>query len=345
MSKSEIRKLKSRDRLRYDEFLKLVDRDGNGRLSQAEIAQGDAITIINNAGIPLIDDTADGTKGSGLMHHKFMIIDGTTIFTGSANFTLSGIHGDFSNSDTRGNANHLIKIDNRQLANLFTEEFNYMWGDGVGKDDDSQFGLDKPYRPPETVSWENTTLTVQFSPTSTTKDWHLTTNGLIARAIANTTSSINLALFVFSEQELADILEQKQQQGVKIKAVFDPGFAFRYYSEALDLLGVSIKNRCQTETNNNPWQKPIKDVGIPQLSMGDKLHHKFASLDNKITITGSQNWSPTANYTNDETVLIIDNSTVNSHFEREFMRLYQSASLGLSQSALKKIKLQQQKCS
>ena len=344
LSKSEIRKLKLRDRLRYDEFIKLVDRDGNGVLSQTEIAQGDAIVILKNADIPLIDDTADGTRGSGLMHHKFMIIDGKTIVTGSANFTLSGIHGDFANSETRGNANHLIKIYNRQLANLFTEEFNYMWGDGVGKDDDSKFGLDKPYRSPQTVSWDKTTVTVQFSPTSTTKDWNLTTNGLIGQAIAKTTSSINLALFVFSEQELADLLDQKQQQGVKIKAVFDPEFAFRYYSETLDMLGVSLKNRCQTETNNNPWQKPIKDVGIPQLSRGDKLHHKFASLDNKITITGSQNWSKTANYANDETVLIIDNSQVNKHFEQEFMRLYQSASLGLPQSVLKKIKLQQQEC-
>ncbi len=345
LSRSEISKLKSRDRFSYEEFFQLVDRDGNGKLSNTEIEQGDAVVILKNAGIPLIDDTADGTKGSGLMHHKFIVIDNQTIVTGSANFTLSGIHGDFANPETKGNANHLIKIDNRQLANLFTEEFNYMWGDGVDGEDDSQFGLSKPYRSPQTISWDNTQVTVQFSPTSTTQDWQLTTNGLIGQAIADASSSINLALFVFSEQELANILEVKQQQNVPIKGVFDPEFAFRYYSEALDMLGVSLKNRCTIETNNHPWQKPIKDIGIPQLSTGDKLHHKFASVDRHITITGSQNWSPTANYVNDETVLIIDNPTVNSHFEQEFMRLYQSASLGLPQSVIKKIELEQQKCS
>jgi phosphatidylserine/phosphatidylglycerophosphate/cardiolipin synthase-like enzyme len=344
LNKSEIGKLKSRDRSSYQEFFHLVDGDGNGKLSQTEIARGDAIIILKNADIPLIDDTADGSKGSGLMHHKFMIIDNKVIVTGSANFTLSDIHGDFANSETQGNANHVMAIDNRQLASLFTEEFNYMWGDGVDGKNDSQFGLNKPYRSSQTITWDNTQIKVQFSPTSATKNWQVTTNGLIGRAIASVTSSINLALFVFSEQELADILETKQQQNVSIKGVFDPEFAFRYYSEALDMLGFALQDRCKTEANNHPWQKPITDIGIPHLSRGDKLHHKFASLDRHITITGSQNWSPTANYINDETVLIIDNPTVNSHFEREFSRLYDSATLGLPQSVLDKIEVQQKKC-
>jgi phosphatidylserine/phosphatidylglycerophosphate/cardiolipin synthase-like enzyme len=345
LNKSEISKLESRDRSSYEEFFRLVDLDNNGKLSQTEIARGDAMIILKNAAIPLIDDTADGSRGSGLMHHKFIVIDNQTIVTGSANFTLSDIHGDFANSETQGNANYLMTINNRQLANLFTEEFSYMWGDGIGGEDDSQFGLKKPYRSPQTITWDNTQVKVQFSPTSTTKNWQVTTNGLIGNAIASVTSSINLALFVFSEQELADILETKQQQNISIKGVFDPEFAFRYYSETLDMLGVTLQNRCQTEANNRPWQKPITDIGIPQLSKGDKLHHKFASLDRHITITGSQNWSPTANYVNDETVLIIDNPTVNSHFEREFSRLYDTASLGLPQSVVNKMKVQQQQCS
>ena len=44
-----------------------------------EIASGDALAIVRSAGVPVIDDTADGSKGSGLMHHKFVVIDGKTV--------------------------------------------------------------------------------------------------------------------------------------------------------------------------------------------------------------------------------------------------------------------------
>ncbi|NES06155.1 MAG: hypothetical protein F6K22_27125, partial [Okeania sp. SIO2F4] len=42
-------------------------------ISQDEINRRDALIILSNAGVPLIDDTADGSKGSGLMHHKFLV--------------------------------------------------------------------------------------------------------------------------------------------------------------------------------------------------------------------------------------------------------------------------------
>ncbi|GAB4543387.1 MAG: DUF655 domain-containing protein [Pleurocapsa sp.] len=337
LSSIEIGKLNKRDRKSYEEFVRLVDTNQDGNLSQQEIDRGDALVMLRNGSIPVIDDTADGSKGSGLMHHKFIVIDDHTVVTGSANFTLSGIHGDFSDSETRGNANHLLVIHNPRIARIFTDEFNYMWQDKL-------FGLAKPRRSPQTIIWENTEVTVNFSPTSPTQDWNSSSNGLIGRAIADATSSIDLALFVFSEQKLADILQKKYQQGINIQAVFDPEFAFLYYSEALDMLGVTLSNRCRSESDNNPWLKPVNTVGTPQLIRGDKLHHKFTLIDNKKIITGSQNWSTAANHTNDETVLIIDNFTVASHFKQEFEHLYNSSNKGIPEFVSEKIQVQQKKC-
>ncbi len=87
--------------------------------------------MIKNAQIPWIDDTADGTAGSSLMHHKFVIVD------------ISDTSGDFSKSSSLGNANNLLNIDSLELATLFTEEFNNMWGDGAGGKPNSKFGLKK----------------------------------------------------------------------------------------------------------------------------------------------------------------------------------------------------------
>ena len=225
--------LDQRDRLRYREFFTLVDRNQDKQLSAAEINLGDALVILRNAGVPVIDDTADGSKGSGLMHHKFIVVDGVTLLTGSANLTISGTHGDFADPNSRGNANNLLKINSLRLASLFTQEFNVMWGDGPGEQPDSKFGLQKPPRTPQTVKVGATNITIQFSPISSTKPWNLSSNGLIGQTLEKATKSVDLALFVFSEQKLADILETKHQSGVQVKALIDPGFAFRSYSEGI----------------------------------------------------------------------------------------------------------------
>ncbi|MFW6359228.1 MAG: DUF655 domain-containing protein [Chroococcales cyanobacterium] len=341
----EIENLDPRERDRYSENFALIDINQDGKLSQAEISERDALLILRNAGIPILDDTADGSKGSGLMHHKFVLVDGATVIVSSANFTPSGVHGDILQPETRGNANNIVRVNNVSLAQLFTEEFNLMWGDGVGGKFDSKFGLQKPYRPAKKVIIGDTIATVQFSPTSPSQPWENSSNGLIGKTLKEATESIKLALFVFSEQPLANILATEKEESVNIAALIDPGFAFRHYSEGLDMLGVALANNCQYETDNLPWEKPISTVGIPKISSGDKLHHKFAVIDNQMVITGSHNWSQAANYNNDETVLVLKNPTVAAHFTREFDRLYTPAILGVPIAVQEKIQAQEKECS
>lgn len=302
------------------------------------------LAIIKQAKIPIIDDTEDGSKGSGLMHHKFIVIDNQKVITGSANFTHSGIHGDLDNLDTRGNTNHLLVINDAKLAQIFTEEFNYMWGDGVANQKDSLFGLKKPFRSARRLNIGNSQVTVKFSPTSRQQSWQQSTNGLIVDTLNQATESVDLALFVFSKQPISNALQRRYQQGVQIKALIDANFAYQYYSEGLDLLGAELSRNCQYAQNNNPWQPPIETVGIPNLPKGDKLHHKFAVIDQKTVITGSHNWSFSANYTNDETLLVINNPIIAEHFEREFERLYEDAILGIPDWLDRKIAQDQAEC-
>ncbi len=300
----------TREIAKSDELRQQSDRNFDGQLSTEEIQQGDALLILRNAQIPVIDDTADGSKGSDLMHHKFIVVDDRIVIVTSANFTSSDIHGDITNPQSTGNANNLVKIDSPKLAALFTQEFNLMWNG------DRAFGLKKLYRPAQTVQVGNTTIDVQFSPTSPTSPWSQTTNGLIAKTLSTSKKSVDLALFVFSDQNIANTLEQQSIHNVKIRAVVEPDFIYRPYSEALDMMGVSLSNKCKVEANNHPWLSPITTVGVPQLFKGDLLHHKFALIDNSVVITGSHNWSESANTSNDETLLVIHNPTV-AAFEDE----------------------------
>ncbi|MDB9435600.1 DUF655 domain-containing protein [Dolichospermum lemmermannii CS-548] len=341
---AEITRLGKKEQERYQEFQKFVDINQDHQITPEEISQRDGLAIVQNANIPWIDDTADGSKGSSLMHHKFVIVDHRFVIITSANFTLSDTSGDFSNSSSLGNANNLLKIDSSELASLLTEEFNIMWGDGVGGKLDSKFGVKKPVRNPQTIILGNSKVTVHFSPTSPTEPWSISSNGSIAKTLSTSTKTVDLALFVFSDQQLANILEERHHQNVQVRALIAPQFAYRPYSEGLDMMGFALSDNCKYELDNRPWKNPISTVGAPILPKGDLLHDKFAVIDNKTVITGSHNWSEAANHGNDETLIVIENPTVAAHYQREFDRLYGKIKPGLPANIKSKIDAEVKKC-
>jgi competence ComEA-like helix-hairpin-helix protein len=338
-------------RQRYQEWRQLVDINSDNQLSGDELRQRDVFEIFNQNKIPWLDDTADGSLGSALMHHKFMVIDGQTVVAGSANWTPSDVHGDLGRLDTRGNANSLLVITSRELAAKFEQEFTLLWGDGPDGQPNSRFGVNKPLRPPLILTLGASRITVKFSPASQTVPWQQTTNGLIGKTLLRAKRSVNLALFVFSDQEIANTLAQVHERGRNIRVLVDPGFIYRDFSEALDLMGLQMANtpqarkgKCFYETGNRPWTNPIASVGTPNLAIGDKLHHKFAVIDNGIVIIGSHNWSESANWGNDEFVLVIENPTVATHYIQEFERLYANSQLGRPSWLMNKIAAQKRTC-
>lgn len=343
---AQLEQLDERDRTRHQEYLALVDQNQDGQLSPQERGDRDALVILATAQVPLIDDRADGSRGSDLMHHKFVVVDGRLVLTGSVNFSTSEVHGDFGSPASRGNANHLLRIASPALAAIFTEEFETMWGDGPEGRPDSQFGLQKRPRGDRSLLLTPTSrITVQFSPTSPSLPWQNSTNGLIGRVLNTARRSVDQALFVFSDQGLGDVLEGRHQQGVAIRTLIDPSFLYRSYSEGLDLLGVQLPdNRCRYEAGNRPWGRSLTTVGSPTLPEGDLLHHKFAIVDERTVITGSHNWSAAANHGNDEALLVIENATVAAHFQREFERLYGTANLGVPGWLREKIEQTKRQC-
>lgn len=341
---AEIANLEKREQERYQDFRKFVDINKDNQITSAEISQRDSLAIVQDAQIPWIDDTADGSKGSRLMHHKFVVVDHRFVIITSANFTLSDTSGDFTNSSSLGNANNLLKVDSPELAKLITEEFNIMWGERVGGKLDSKFGLQKPLRKSQTITLNNSKITVNFSPISPTEPWVDSANGLISKTLSASKKTVDLALFVFSDQQLANILEERHDQNVQVRALIEPQFAYRSYSEALDMMGFALSENCKYEVDNHPWKNPISTVGVPILAKGDLLHHKFAVIDNQTVITGSHNWSEAANNGNDEILVVIENPTVAAHYQREFDRLYSTIKPGLTANIQAKIDQQVKQC-
>ncbi|EAU72570.1 Phospholipase D/Transphosphatidylase [Synechococcus sp. BL107] len=335
--------LKPHQRQRWYQLEQLADQNGDGITTSEEAQQGDAIGLLRGHRIPILDDTDDGSRGSGLMHHKFVVIDRMVVLTGSTNFTRSGMHGDANRIKTRGNVNHILRFKSHALAELFRQEFETMWGDGPGGKMDSRFGLQKESAGVRTAMVGATRVDVLFAP-HRKRDLNHGLNW-IEQQLDEAGKTIDMALFVFTAQQLADALQRRVNAGLQIRLIADPSFASRSFSEVLDLLGVALPDRnCKLEQDNQPFNKGLKGVGTPRLARGDKLHHKFAVIDNHKVITGSFNWSPSAAHTNDETLLVIHSPKLAAHFTREMDRLWDTAELGITPHIQRKLDRQRIRC-
>ena len=320
----------------------LIDMNRDGKFSKEELESRDAVYMLQVGKVPVMDDTFDSSNGSGLMHHKFMVIDGKTTIVASANYTLSCIHGDILAPSSRGNANSMVVIQAASAGKIFEEEFMQLWGNGKR----GNFGHNKTYRGPQVVSVSGIKITIQFSPTSQRYLWEESVNGLIATHLAKAQKSIKAALFVYSDQHISDVIEKLSKAGVAIGFLVEQKFAFREYSELLDMAGLEMLSaKCTFEPDNNPWKSPATEFGVATLDRGDVLHHKFGVIDNKTVVVGSQNWSDAANYVNDETLIVIEAVGISEQYGREYDRLRSKSRLGVPATIKKEITRLETGCS
>ena len=52
------------------------------------------------------------------------------------------------------------------------------------------------------------------------------------------------------------------------------------------------------------------------------MHNKFAIIDNRILLTGSYNWTFSANHRNDENLMVIDDPEIIEIFQNQFVNLW-----------------------
>ncbi|WP_166643607.1 phospholipase D-like domain-containing protein [Aquabacterium commune] len=331
LTPDEVASLSDADKEVWAEVDSLVDVDGDGEASDAELAANDVATILAQAGIPVIDDTEDGSKGSGLMHHKFAVFDDEVVLTGSANWTHSGFFGDIGRPASRGNAENLVEVRHAEVAQAYAQEFALMWGDGPGGMRNSRFGIAKGARAALGISTRDGLVQLQFSPFSASKPLSSTTIGLIDSVLKVAVSRIDLGAFVLTDATLTDTMAQRAAKGVMVRGLFDQGYAFNDFSATLDMWGVRLLDAaCALKPQLRPWSVTPMAVGYPVLPEGDKLHHKVAVVDDHTVVAGSMNWSAAALRSNDENVLIVHSPFVAAAFRQELDRLHASAVYGPS---------------
>ncbi|MCK4663835.1 MAG: T9SS type A sorting domain-containing protein [Bacteroidales bacterium] len=253
-----------------------------------------------NLAIPILKGNT-----AAIMHDKFIVIDfadvdNCWVMTGSTNHTEANLGWDYNN---------MICIQDQALAKAFLLEFNEMWGaNGMTPNpENAKFGSAKKDNTPHNFIIGGSSVELYFSPSD-----HATS--VIVNALETAEDDLEFAIMVFTENSLGNAVKDAYDAGANVRGIIDyveySGSEFNYLLDN----GVNVLD----------YQNP-DGTSWPN---GPVFHHKYAIVDfnspdsDPILITGSHNWSASAESSNDENTLIIHDALIANLFHQEFTQRY-----------------------
>ncbi|MBN1872300.1 MAG: phospholipase D family protein [Candidatus Omnitrophica bacterium] len=144
----------------------------------------------------------------------------------------------------------------------------------------------------------------------------------ILQCIEGAKESMELAIYHITSRPLAQALVRAKERGVTVRVFIDGDNADDQYSKAtyLKRSGLDVLTE--------------KGVGL--------MHNKFCIIDDKIVITGSFNWTNSADLKNDENLLIIESEKIarkyRLQFEKYWLGTYKDESYYVNRNSLEKMK-------
>lgn len=238
----------------------------------------------------------------GIMHNKFAIIDANStnaadaiVWTGSTNWDSEQFSSD---------VNNVVIIQDKPLAQAYTTEFNEMWG-GTGLTpvpSNSKFGPDKTDNTPHTFTIDGKTVESYFSPSDGT-------NSHILSTINSANSQIFFGIYTFTDNNDANAIKTKIQSGVYCAGIMDQySNTYSPYTTLNPVMGTKLKIYTQSSSI---------------------YHSKYVIIDACNTLsdpqvlTGSHNWTISADTKNDENTLIIHDATIaNIYYQSFYQNFY-----------------------
>ena len=199
----------------------------------------------------------------------------------------------YTYSGTYEDNNQLIHIRSKEMAENYTVEFEEMFVD-------DKFGPDVvPATPHPEVDIDGTMIEVYFSPDDGVADH-------IYEILNDAEESIYFLAFSFTADELGEVIRAKAEDGLTVAGVMEEQ---------------QVKSNIGTEYDL------FKQAGLDVFLDGNEgqMHHKTMIVDGKIVITGSYNFSRSAETRNDENLVVFHNEKIAEFYMKEFQRINQLA--------------------
>ena len=159
------------------------------------------------------------------------------------------------------------------------------------------------------VGWADADMAVQacFSPQG-----RCSTH--ILREIDNAKKELLVAVYAFTSDDLAGALVQAKKRGVLVQVIIDREFDSRNdksKGKFLEIQKIPVRRLSGSKPLNSD-----REVGL--------MHQKFAVLDRRVVVTGSYNWTQSADNFNDENLLLFrDAGPLAEEYRRTFVRLWE----------------------
>jgi len=188
--------------------------------------------------------------------------------------------------------NNAIVIHSPAVASIYEREFQEMW--------DGQFGPRSPSQ-----------LSEQSANVNGSQIWVIFTSedGALEQAIIPVVNfaqlNIRFLAFSFTDFPLANAIIERAQNGVNVVGVYEKVGSDTDAAEFRTFACAGV---------------PVRRDGNPNF-----MHNKVIIVDERFVITGSLNFSTSAEESNDENVIIIDNPEIASLYLQEFDRIWAQA--------------------
>lgn len=249
-------------------------------VADSDALDGTQLSRVQSAGIPVIGD-----RREGLMHNKFMVVDGALLWTGSLNLTGSGTYND---------NNNMARILSPDLAQNYSVEFEEMFAN-------DQFGAGSPADTPNPRVTLPGGAVVEnyFSP-----DDNISPR--LVDLVEDAQTSVDFLAYSFTSDPLADALIERFQAGVSVRGVFD-------------------ENSYRSNTGGEYLRLQRAQMNVRLDGNPNLMHHKVIVIDAETVVLGSYNFTRAADRTNDENILVIHDPVVAAAYLLEFESLYRQA--------------------
>ena len=136
----------------------------------------------------------------------------------------------------------------------------------------------------------------------------------IVREIEQAKKELLVAVYAFTSDDLAAALAQAKKRGVLVQVILDREFdAANSNSKGkfLDAQKIAVRRIAGTKS-----AAPDKETGL--------MHQKFAVIDRKSLLTGSYNWTHSADKINDENLLLFrDAAPLAEEYRMVFLKLWE----------------------